>query len=377
MNASAKILIVEDQDVIRQSTRRVLEAAGYLTFEAIDGEQALEIARSHRPDLMLLDVNLPKMDGFEVLRRIKADPTLVSVYVVIVSGSRVDATSRVQGLETGADGYLTRPISSRELLAHVQSLLRLKAAEEAVRAYSEKLEDMVAARTKELQTAQEKLIRQERLALLGQLSGSIAHELRTPLGAIKNAVYLLTMILETPDAQAHEALDILAQQIKISEQIINNLLDFARSRQIEKQSVDVNRVLDQTLRRLNVPAGIDVRQDLADLPPVSADPGQLGQILGNLLLNAIQAMPDGGQLTLRTYLSSPERVAIAVADTGVGISPENRERLFEPLFTTKSKGIGLGLALVKMLVEAHNGNIQVASTVGQGSTFTVELPVQR
>jgi PAS domain S-box-containing protein len=252
-----------------------------------------------------------------------------------------------------------------------------KRAEEALQTYSEQLETMVAERTRALEETQAQLVRQMQLSVLGQLSGSIAHELRTPLGAIKNTVYLLTMLLETADAQTQEALDILAQQIKISEQIINNLLDFARTRRPQKQSVDLNQVLGQALSRLNVPDEVRVEQDLADLLFISADPGQLGQILGNLMLNAIQAMPEGGQLKIKTYRLGPERVATEITDTGVGIPTENISRLFEPMFTTKSKGIGLGLALVKMLVEAHDGDIQVVSAVGQGSTFTVELPIYR
>ncbi len=249
-----------------------------------------------------------------------------------------------------------------------------KRAEEMIRVYSENLEQMVAARTRSLEEAQEKLVRQEKLAVLGQLSGSIAHELRTPLGAIKNAVYLLNMILENSDANAREVLGILERQIKTSEGIINNLLDFARTRQPARQPVDVNQAVEQALSHVDVPDGVTVQHNLADLPPIAADPGQLGQILGNLLLNAVQAMPDGGALTLRTYLPQPDWVAISVADTGVGIPPENLDKLFEPLFTTKAKGIGLGLALVKMLVEGHGGAIRVESVVGQGTTFTVELP---
>ena len=248
-------------------------------------------------------------------------------------------------------------------------------AENELRVYRDQLENLVAERTRALEEAQEQIIRQERLSVLGQLSGSIAHELRTPLGAIKNAVYLLNIILETTDAQTQETLDILANQIKSSEQIIDNLLDFARTRQPQTQPVNLNQAMTEALSRLNVPEGVRVRQDLADLPTVSADPGQLGQILGNLMLNAIQAMPKGGRLTLRTYLAQPERVTIAITDTGVGIPPENRQRLFEPLFTTKSKGIGLGLALVKMLVDGHGGSIDVQSEVGKGTTFTVSLPV--
>jgi signal transduction histidine kinase len=248
-------------------------------------------------------------------------------------------------------------------------------AEEALQAYSDRLEEMVTERTRALEQAQERLIRQERLAVLGQLSGSIAHELRSPLGAIKNATYLLNLLLENHDSDLREILDILDRQILTSEQIINNLLEFARTRQSQKQLVDINQVINQALARIDVPDDVILQQDLADLPPISADSAQVGQILGNLILNAIQAMPAGGHLTLKTCLPQPAWVTVSIADTGVGIPPENRERIFEPMFTTRPKGIGLGLALVRMLLEAHGGTIRVESAVGQGSTFTVELPM--
>jgi diguanylate cyclase (GGDEF)-like protein len=145
MTASAKILIVDDDRAIRSDTRRTLNAAGYETLEAQDGEEALRAVREHNPDLMLLDVNMPKMDGFAVCRRVKADPALARTFIIIMSGERADSDSYIDGLNMGADGYIGRPIANRELLAHVQAMLRIKAAEDAVRQKEQQLRDLIAS----------------------------------------------------------------------------------------------------------------------------------------------------------------------------------------------------------------------------------------
>ena len=259
--------------------------------------------------------------------------------------------------------------------AFVTDLTERKQAQDALRVYSEQLEKMVAERTHALEEAQAQLVRREKLAVLGQLSGSIAHELRSPLGAIKNAAYLMNMLLDDPSFEMQEILDLLNREIKTSEQIINNLLDFARTRAPTKQAVEINQIVKHALAGIVVPESVMVRHELADLPPVAADPGQLEQVFSNLIRNAIQAMPGGGQLVIKTGVLEPEWVTTTITDTGVGIAPEHMARLFEPLFTTKAKGIGLGLALVKMLIEAHGGKIGVESQAGEGTTFAIQLPI--
>jgi diguanylate cyclase (GGDEF)-like protein len=139
------ILIVDDDALLQQATCLALEDAGYQTLTAANGLDALRLVHAHRPDLVLLDVTLPEMDGFEVLQRIKADPERATTYVIIVSGSRIDTDSQVQGLELGADGYLTRPIANRELVARVQSMLRIKAAEDALRLKEQQMRDLIAS----------------------------------------------------------------------------------------------------------------------------------------------------------------------------------------------------------------------------------------
>jgi PAS domain S-box-containing protein len=251
-----------------------------------------------------------------------------------------------------------------------------KRAEEALKEYSERLEEMVEERTKELRDAQEALIHQEKLAVLGQLAGGVGHELRNPLGAISNAVYFLNMVLEEPEPEVKETLEILNQEVAASERIISSLLDFARAKPPTRRKVELSAVIQEALARVAVPENVEVVNQLdGELPIMLADPGQLGQVFGNIILNAVQAMSEGGRLVVKSEVPTPEWVAVSFADTGVGIPEENLGKLFEPLFTTKAKGVGLGLAVSKTLVEGHRGTIEVESEAGAGTTFTVRLPI--
>jgi signal transduction histidine kinase len=263
--------------------------------------------------------------------------------------------------------------ANKELQAEIAERKRAK---EALKEYSERLEEMVEERTKELREAQEALIRQEKLAVLGQLAGGVGHELRNPLGAIKNAAYFLNMVLEEPDPEVKETLEILEKEVATSERTISGLLDFARPKPPTRRRTDIEEVVQEALSRVTVPENVEVVSQLdGRLPIILADSDQLGQVFGNIILNAVQAMPEGGQLIIKSQVPSPEWVAVSFMDTGVGIPEENLGRLFEPLFTTKAKGIGLGMAVTKTLVEGHGGKIEVESEVGVGTTFTVRLPI--
>jgi PAS domain S-box-containing protein len=238
--------------------------------------------------------------------------------------------------------------------------------------------DGVLSDVTEIRKMQEKAVLQEKLAVMGQLAAGVGHELRNPLGAIKNAVYFLGMAIEDPDPELKEAIDILSREVRTSERIIGSLLGFARPQPPARRSVDVNEIVQESLKRIEVPDSIKVVHRFGrSLPPIQADPGQLDRLFGNIILNAIQAMPDGGRLTVGTSKArGAKRVSVFVSDTGVGIQKEHLGRLFQPLFTTKAKGIGLGLALARALAEAHGGEITAESKVGLGSTFTVTLPVE-
>jgi len=228
----------------------------------------------------------------------------------------------------------------------------------------------------DIREAQEQLVRQEKLAVLGQLAGGVGHELRNPLGVIKNLVYFLNMALETQDPELKKTLKMLEKEVATAERIINSLLDFARAKPPLRRKVDIRQILPRVLSRISIPKNIKVEYPVKEsLPRVQADPDQLDQVFGNIILNAFQAMPQGGQLMIKAETQEPGWVAVSFADTGVGIPGENIEKIFEPLFTSKAKGIGLGMAISKSFVEGHGGIINVHSQIGKGSTFTVKLPV--
>jgi len=271
----------------------------------------------------------------------------------------------------------------------VEDITDRKNAEQELKRYSEHLEELVEERTRDLHAAQEQLVRKEKLAVLGQLAGSVGHELRNPLGVINTSIYYLEMV--QPDAsekiKKHHAM--IEQEVHNADKIISDLLDFARGVSAERENVSVAGLVKKTLERFPVPGSIELVLDLSDdLPVIYVDPRQIEQVLGNLTVNACQAMNAslidkklssatlkvGGKLTISASLQK-HMLAIAVKDTGTGITAENMQRLFEPLFTTKVRGIGLGLAVSKKLAEANCGRIEVQSQAGLGSTFTLYLPV--
>ena len=223
-----------------------------------------------------------------------------------------------------------------------------------------------------LQTAREHNARQEKLAAIGRVAGGVAHELRNPLAAIKNAAYFLAMSVGESDSDVASTLDILNKEITRSENIISSLLSLTHQDQRVQENVDINRILEGELHNMSCP-GIKIESHLdASLPALAADPAMLSIIFKNLIKNACEAMPSGGRLNVNTS-GKGDWVVIDITDSGPGIPGDVMSRLFEPFFTTKPWGTGLGLAMVKTLVESHGGTVEVESMAGRGSTFTVRL----
>ncbi|MHB8881006.1 MAG: ATP-binding protein [Thermodesulfovibrionales bacterium] len=362
-----------------------LENMGYTRDDLSRGVNALQMFVPE--ELARVGENIQKVLSGEAIDRVEftARRKDGTAFPVLLSASPVLHENRITGIRG-----IAMDISER------------KRAEAEIRKLNEGLEAKVEKRTKQLLDAQEELVRKEKLATLGQLSGSVGHELRNPLGVMSNAVYYLKTVMPGADETVKEYLNIIKSEIDNSERIITDLLDFTRTMTPRLEVITVNELVRQGVGKCTLPSGIDLRLDIPDtLPAVKVDPLQLGQVFQNLVTNAIQAMPGGGELVITarkahgsklippgetdhggelpalSYEPDADSVEISVTDTGAGISPENINKLFQPLFTTKARGIGLGLVVSKNLVEANSGRIEVKSESGKGTTFTVILPCER
>jgi signal transduction histidine kinase len=429
------ILIVEDSLTQAAELKDLLQEHGYQITVAANGQEGLAAARKRKPDLIISDIIMPVMDGYEMCQAIKHDEALKDIPVILLTVLS-DTEDVVRALKAGVDYYLTKPYHENHLLSQVESALakpvqqKSKGPEEelevtfsgerhvitsdrqqmlnlllstydnAVRQNRDliktqrelqKLNEQLEEKIRELEEVQDRLIRAERLATIGQLGASVGHELRHPLSVISNSVYYLSMRLKDADEKLNKHLMIMEREIAVTDKIISDLLSFARGERPALRKTQVNTIVQDALSRTPVPDEVTVVTELGrGLPPLMADPGQIEQVFINMISNAIQAMTSPGSpstsLERRVEMSNGGRLEIATMaeegfivtefkDSGCGISRENMKRLFGPLFTTKTKGIGLGLAVSKRIVEAHGGSIEVGSKVGKGATFRVKLPI--
>jgi PAS domain S-box-containing protein len=253
----------------------------------------------------------------------------------------------------------------------------LQATEEELRAANEELQSA----NDELRETQEKLIRSEKLAAIGQLASGVGHELRNPLGAIKNAVFYVRRRIGNTDLPATEPrvmefLDIIDEEVNAANKVITDLLGFSRVAKPTVSPISIAGVIEDALKHNPLPENIQLASVIDEnLPMVMVDADQVRQVFINIVLNALQAMPDGGRLGIRAR-SKGEFVEVEFSDNGSGIPTSAIKKIFDPLFTTKAKGIGLGLSVCKSILERHGGDIWVESKVGSGSTFTVSLPTR-
>ena len=254
--------------------------------------------------------------------------------------------------------------------------------EMTLRGYRETIEalrteiDVCRHAEEKLREAQEDLARKERLAMLGRLAGGVGHELRNPLGVITNAVYFLKTALPDANDTVKEYLSMISSEVANAEKIVSDLLDLSRNRFPDRHRVELAEVISGVLARQTSPAGVTATIEIgSDLPPVFVDGRQMAQVFANLVTNAYQSMDNGGTLVIRAC-EETDCVEISFSDTGCGIPVQDLARVFEPLVTTKARGIGVGLTVPKKLVEINGGCIRVESEEGKGATFAVRLPTK-
>lgn len=413
------ILLVDDNSNNLSVLSHTLKTAGYKVRMAVDGEDALSQVARARPELILLDVQMPKIDGFETCRRLQANPETVGIPVIFMTALS-DAGNKVKGLSLGAVDYITKPFEHEEVLARVRVHWRLKQL-------TETLEQQVAERSQSLQQVQVQLVQQEKLSALGELVAGVAHEINNPVGCIVGNVSAVQAYLNDflqiidlyraafpqpgPDIEAaikeidlDYVRDDLPKMIKAMKDggdrikaISQSLRTFSRADTDRPQPFDLHEGLDSTLLILrhrlkanDTRPDIEIVTDYGELPAVQCFPGQLNQVFMNILANAIDALDDASQnrsfaeieanpnrITIGTRVEN-EWVKVAIADNGHGIPDSVRARIFDHLFTTKGvgKGTGLGLAITRQIVvEKHGGTLEATSTLGNGTEFVITLPM--
>jgi PAS domain S-box-containing protein len=251
----------------------------------------------------------------------------------------------------------------------------LAKARNQIKEYAERLEFKVNERTRALIETQSKLLQSERLAAIGQLAAMVGHDLRNPLTGIGAATYYLRKKLASkPDEKTREMFEVIEKDIEYANSIITDLLEYSREIRLITTETSPSELVKETLSLVKAPPNIQVIDSTKPEPKIEADIEKMKRVFANITRNAFDAMPEGGKLTI-TSKNSGGSVDFAFTDTGVGISKEVLEKIWTPLFTTKSKGIGLGLPICKRFVEAHGGRITVESEVNEGTTFTVTIPI--
>jgi signal transduction histidine kinase len=359
MSASAPplILVCDDLEQGRYVTARVLKNAGFRVIEAANGQDAIDLAEREKPDLVLLDIRLPDIDGFEVCRRLRQIAHLSSLAIVQTSATFEGAEYQVRALEGGADTFLADPVEPAVLVATVRAMLRLRHAEAQLREFDRRKDEFLA---------------------------TVAHELRNPLAPLRHCIEWLE---QSTDVQQtlNACLPILKRQSEHLVRLVDDLADMSRITQnkltLRLSSIDILQAVQSAVEEHR--AELEAKEQALEInvpsePLILAgDAVRLSQVFGNLLGNAIRYTPKRGRIAVSVGKTA-EHATVAFTDTGEGIEPKDLDRIFD-LFVQvapQGTGLGIGLALVQRIVQMHGGSITAASPGrGGGSTFTVTLPL--
>ena len=255
----------------------------------------------------------------------------------------------------------------------------ITASKDELERLNRSLENRVEARTRELRSAQDELIKKERLAAIGQMASVVGHEIRNPLAVINNSIYFIKTknnAIPNPEPKIIKHIAIIESEIRQANGIIDEILGFARTKELNPKVMHLNSYLEDLTMSFPVPPHIELVKHFApENPAVNIDPDEMAQALRNLIKNGIEVMPEHGKVYVRSEVVDPGTVRIDVEDTGCGMPKETAEKIFAPFFTTKARGTGLGLAVVKKVADRHKGRVEVSSVVGKGTCFMMYLPI--
>lgn len=372
-----KIVLIDDEQDIRDVMSVILKDAGYIVFTAPDGETGLQVCESESPQIVITDIRMPGMNGLEVLETLKKKSPATEVIVVTAFG---EMDTAIRALQLDASDFVVKPINDEAIR---MALKRAKARYSA----GKKLADYTAMLEKE-NADMAMILHQDKMMSLGRLAASVVHEINNPLSGILNYLRLMMRILKQKELNSEHRqkfqryLELVESETGRCSQIVSSLLTFSRKSPPSFGEVSVEELLNRSriLSQHKLELG-NIRLDLSvkkDIPPVHGDFNQLQQCLINLIFNAIDAMPDGGNLRIEgDYDTDKKLVTIEVKDSGCGIEAKDLPHIFEPFFTTKKEGygVGLGLSTVYGIIERHKGTIRVESHIGTGTVFTIFLPL--
>jgi len=368
MNTKAKILLVDDLEENLHAMRVTLAPLDGEIMTARSGNQALALMVQHEFAVVLLDVQMPEMDGFETAELMRGNSSTKNVPIIFVTAISKENQHVFKGYASGAVDYLFKPIEPEILLCKVQVFINLHQAKV------------------ECQRMQEEAQRNKNIASLGLLAGGIAHDFNNILGAILGNVNLAALNITPDDTKTRELLANAEKATLRARGLTRQLLTFARGGSPIKKLSSIEEVIRESAKFALHGSAVQCHFDFApDLWATEIDSDQIGQVIQNLIINAVQAMPDGGDITIRgTNFSSDQQFApsmppgsyleITISDNGPGITDELQKTIFDPYVTTKKEGNGLGLAICHSIISKHDGQITVTSQPGVGTTFTIYLP---
>ncbi len=371
MTNKAKILIVDDNvDTVELLTKR-FHAEGYDTSEAYDGEQALQQVVEYQPDIILLDIMMPKIDGYEVSKRLKSYDNTKHIPIIMLS-AKARVPDKIKGLDLGADDYIVKPFDYRELSQRVKYWVTVKVE--------------VEERLTKIRELEKELIQSERLAAVGQTVANLAHYVKNILFGLKGGVYLVDEALKENDTDSlKDGWDLVESNMGRISGLVLDLLEYSRERKPEYEKCFPNEIADDVCKLTQESAkeySIEIIKDFdPSMGEAVMDPKGIHRCLLNLVSNAIDAcIYDSNEekkwvVQVRTLLEDDGTVRFEVSDNGCGMDEETKKKLFTSFFTTKEgRGTGLGLLNTQKIVQEHGGTMTVNSQPGEGSTFTIRLP---